>query len=415
MAQMRRRLNAIRLTKIAAVDSPCQEHATVGIMKRREAGAEAIAKVTFQEALDGQLIASRVSEAFYSAFDGLWQRNDAFKCALTDEFKAGGDGTVASTAYIASIIQLAQDAVTAARETGTNPTDDQLNEAVDKAVAKYLTRAKETTMKTKAELLAGIAKFNTSGGTQIEIDAIRKAAVDLNLVAELPATGALAVAASDPALAAELATLKADLAKRDAVAAMTPPVRAHYDALDAAGQTAFLAKSADAREAEVVAKNAVDPVVYTTSDGTAIRKSDGPTLLAMAKRQDTLDAENKVLKGENAEADIKKRAAEFKHTANAEAILKGIDQIADEAVRKAALDGLRAADKALAPMFKRAGVNGSTGPDLGETSESPVAKLNAMANDIAKRDNVTFAKAMITATQTEEGGKLYAESVTPAA
>ena len=85
---IKRRLTGIRLDKIAAVDRPCQQHATVAIIKRAPDGSpHAIAKVTFQEALDGQLVASRVSEAFWGAFDGLWQRNDAFRTALTDELR----------------------------------------------------------------------------------------------------------------------------------------------------------------------------------------------------------------------------------------------------------------------------------------------------------------------------------------
>src|SRR3546814_5387553 len=89
----KRVLNRIRQDKIAAVDQPCQQHATVAIIKRAPADpAVAIAKATYQEALNGALVSERVNRAFWDHFDGLWQRNDAFRTVLTDELAEGGDG-----------------------------------------------------------------------------------------------------------------------------------------------------------------------------------------------------------------------------------------------------------------------------------------------------------------------------------
>src|SRR3546814_3169023 len=135
----KRVLNRIRLDKIAAVDQPCQQHATVAIIKRAPADpAVAIAKATYQEALNGAMVSERVNRAFWDNFDGLWQRNDAFRTALTDELAEGGDGATSAAAYIESVNELVETTVTAARSAGAKASDDEISNAINDAVTSWI-------------------------------------------------------------------------------------------------------------------------------------------------------------------------------------------------------------------------------------------------------------------------------------
>ena len=133
--------------------------------------------------------------------------------------------------------------------------------------------------------------------------------------------------------------LGAQLSRAHAVVALTGEERAHFEALPEEARTAFLAKSADDRKAEIgaVTKAAQDanPVVFTAADGTEFRKSDDPRAIAMAKRLDATEQENAALKARDEQTTLEKRAeAELPHlpgdVKTRAAMLKAIDGIEDE-------------------------------------------------------------------------------------
>ncbi len=408
----KRRLTSISLTKIAAVDNPCQVGAQALITKRAP-GPLDIAKVTFQEALDGQLIARRVSDAFYGAFDNMWQRNDAFRTALTDEIAEGGNGETAANAYIESIKSLADHAIARIRENGGKPTDEELAKSFTDAAQEWLTKQqKEPQMPkftTTAALSAAIAKFAPATSTvQDQADIMESAAaLGAEGAALLPATGPIAKA--EPKADPEIAKMQRELS----ILKMAPEIRKHFDGLADDAQTAFLAKSATEQADIVKAANATDPVVYKCADGTEIRKSAGDAVLMMAKRMDQQDATIKRLSEENGAASITKRAAEFKHLPNAEAIIKAHDAL-PEADRAAFMESQRAADKALAPAFKRMGIVG--GLDIEKGDDTPEGKMAAIVKRIADTDKISEAQATVKAASDPEYQAAYAESVaSPAA
>lgn len=404
----RRRLTAIRLDKIAAVDKPCQQHATVAIIKRAPGGPTppAIAKKSFQEALHAQLVSEKISDTFWRAFENQWAVREAFRTALTDEIAEGGDGSEAVDGFTAAMQQIASLAADAAREAAK--TDDAtLEAAVEEAVSKWLQQQEKPIMfkfTTKAALQAAISKFAVATSTMQEAVDIRDSAVELKEEGLLPADFPLAKAA--PAVDPKVATLEREVA----VLKMAPDVRKHFDGLAADAQTAFLAKSADAQAEEVAAANATDPVVYKCKDGLEIRKSDGATVLAMAKRQDALAEENATLKGQVGADSIAKRAAEFSNLPNPETIIKAADAM-PEADRTAYLETMRAANKAAAGSFKRLGHAGG-GATIEKGADDPQVRMDAIVKRFRDADPaLSVAAATVKAAADPEYQEAYRESV----
>lgn len=391
----KRRLTEIRLDKIAAVDKPCQQHATFALIKRAPTGPvpPAIAKKTFQEALHGQLVSEQISDTFWRAFEHQWTVRDAFRTALTDEIADGGTGTVAVVDFTAAMQQIATMAAEAARvATGTADTD--LEAAVQTAISKWLTQQEQTDMKiiNKAQLVEAVAKFDPATSPASHVTIIQKAATDLGEVDALPKEGILAIVTPAAPDDARVTALQTEVA----VLKMAPAIRKHYDGLDAAGQAAFLAKSGPDQQAAIDAIEKGDPIVYTTTDGTTIRKSDGATALLMAKRMDAQDAKIATLTGDT----IEKQAAAYPNVAKATAvtILKSAAAVGETTeAGKDLIKSLDAMNKGSAGIFKSLGSTegdgaGSTGPsgDLKKARQD----FDGKVSEIKKRDNVSHADAM---------------------
>ncbi len=405
----KRRLTGIRLDKIAAVDRPCQQHATVAIIKRAPAGEvpPAIAKKTFQEALHAQLVSEKISDTFWRAFENQWAVREAFRTALTDEIAEGGDGAEAVEGFTTAMQQIAALAADAARDAAK--TDDAtLEAAVESAVSKWLQQEKPTMKKftTLAALSAAVSSFAIAKSTAQDAQDILDSAEGLGAegVALLPADGP--IAKRGPAADPEVGVLK----RQVAVLSMSPDVRKHFDALAADAQPAFLALDTAAQAAAVAKANEGDPVVYTTKDGTDVRKSAGGVILAMAKRQDELAAENAVLKGQVGADSIAKRAQEFGNLPNPEAIVKAAD-LMPEADRPAYLDSMRAANKAAAPLFKRLG-NAGGGTSIEKGANDPEAGMATIVKKFRDADPaLSEAAATVKAAATPEYQEFYRESV----
>ena len=403
----RRIMRSFKMVEISGVDRPAQEGAKVVIAKRAP-DAESFAKASFREIMDQKEREKGVCEAFYEAFEDQWTANDAFRQALSDSYQ---DGEEAARQYVDSIAEMAFEAVAAVRETGCG---DILGKslyfgAVADAAVHFTKRQEAHPMfKTLAALKAAIAKYQKDGGTAEDLKVIQKSAIDLDALAEL--TGDLAIApAAEPKANPEVDALKREVA----VLKLSDRARSHFDGLDEAGQTAFLAKSASDQDAEITAAQSADPVVYKCADGTEIRKSDGAAVLAMAKRGDRLEAELAKAKGENEDAALAKRAREEFAYLPAEGtaeMLKAADAITDPEKKKKMLDAMRACNTTAAKKHKSIGSAGPDAPLDGEGEDATDA-LDKMAGDYAKANNVSVAKAYDAVLKTEEGAALYAKSI----
>lgn len=406
---VKRRLTAIRLGKIAGVDLPCQEHATIAIIKRAPAtpaagSVLAMAKKTFDEALRSQLVSERISDVFWRAFDNQYAVREAFRESLADELAAGGDGTAATEGFTAAMRTIAETAATLAREAGAETTDINLESAVEQAVEKWLKQQETSVMKitTKAALKAAVAAFDPATTPVAHVAVIKQAARDLSAEDELPTDGPLALEKADPAVA--------NLEKQVAVLSMEPDVRKHYDGLGETAQTAFLAKSAADQTAEVAAANATDPVLYKSADGTEIRKSDGAVALAMAKRMDEQEATIAQLRAGSEGDAIEKRArADYPNVAigTAVTLLKSAVQVGETTdAGKDVIKSLQAMNKAASGLFKSLGT--TEAPVIGVGIEKARTDFNGEVTKIMARDNCGMGDAMSKARV--EHSALFAEA-----
>lgn len=397
---VKRRLKSIRLDKIAAVDLPCQEHATVAIVKRAPPLAHvppAIVKKTFEEALSAQLISEKVGETFWRAFENQWAVKDAFRTALTDEIAEGGDGSVATEAFSAAMQELATAAAEAARNAASTAETD-LEAAVEEAVSKWL-QHKEQPMKitTKAQLKAAVATFDIAKSAFADAVVIADAAVALDAIDELPADSDLAKMAADKLAAkGEGDKTVKSLQREVAILKMAPATKTYFDGLDASGQDAFLAKSEADQQADVTAANEADPVVHKCLDGTLIRKSDGAAVLAMAKRNDALSKEIGALREGQAGSAIEKRAREeFPNVALTEAtdLLKAAAEVGeDTATGKSILKTLATMNKGRTTLFKSLGT--TEAPDIGGDIAKARQDFDSEVRKVASAEKIGIADAM---------------------
>lgn len=393
----KRVLNRIRLDKIAAVDLPCQEHATVAIIKRAAINPNlVIAKKTFQEALNAQLVSEKISDTFWRAFENQWAVRDAFRVALTDEISEGGSGDDAISGFTAAMQQIATLAADAAREAASTA-DTDLESAVEDAVSKWLQTKEQPMSKytTKAALLSAATSFVLAKATAAEMTEIVDGAVELDAVDELPAAQTELVAAAKAKKGTGNSPELAKALTEIAILKLSPEGRSHYETLDETGKAAFISKSAPEQLADIEKANSADPVMFKCKDGTEIRKSDGAVALMMAKRLDAQDETIAKLSGDLAGSSIEKRAAKYTNVATdvATDMLKSASQIGeDTAAGKAIIKSLDAMNKSRSTLFKSLGT--SEGGEAPADITKARSDYNAEVSAVMKRDDIGRSDAM---------------------
>lgn len=206
---------------------------------------------------------------------------------------------------------------------------------------------------------------------------------------------------------AAIAKNVAELTKANQIAALNDVQKAHYNSLPEADKATFLAKSDDDKNAILKNLEGANPVVYKAADGSEFRKNDDPRLVAMAKSADDNAKIAKAATEKFEKAELEKRAVEiFKNSpGTAEqkgAMLKALESIPDEGIRKAALESAKAGDNALAAAYTRKGAGG--GKDVDNTAAT---QLETLAKKYEADNKVPYAKAYDAVIQTQEGAKLY--------
>lgn len=400
------KLKNLKVHEVSFCKLGMNQHAKVALFKSRDSQTTpiALAKLSFDEALRGQLISERISEVFWRAFDNQYAVREAFRTALADELAEGGDGTEATEGFTAAMRTIAETAATLAREAGVDAKDADLESAVEQAVEKWLKQQETepmTKITTKAALLAAVTAFDPATTPVAKALEIKKAATDLGLEDQLPAEGPLALEKADP----EVANLK----KQVAVLSLTGDIRKHYDGLDEAGQTAFLALSTADQAATVEKANATDPVVYKCADGLEIRKSDGAAAAVLAKRADEQAAEIAKLRSGQTEGALEKRAtADFPNVAKgtATAMLKTAGQLGEDTdAGKDVIKSLTAMNKGASGLMKSLG---TTETPIGGDVKKARTDFNAVVSKIMGRDKIGMADAMSKARDEEPA--LFAEA-----
>lgn len=147
------------------------------------------------------------------------------------------------------------------------------------------------------------------------------------------------------------------------------------------------------------------PEDYIDVAGEPVLKSALPaSVLAMISKQAGELAE--VTKKLEAEELVKRVSAELPHLSGAPAmkgaVLKAIDAIADDEIRKAAHSMLKGANTLASKLTREFGT-------VAPEETDAMSELNKMAEDYAVEKKVTFAKAFAEVTRTGRGAELFAK------
>jgi len=210
----------------------------------------------------------------------------------------------------------------------------------------------------------------------------------INLIKEVPTVADKDTNDIEKAHAAKVAELETKIEHLSKVASLDDAEKAHLDTLDEAGQVTFLGKSRDERKAELeaaeVAKAAGNEIVYTAVDGTVFRKSDDERLVKMAKELDETRKANIAAKAAaEAEEFAKQGETQFGHLPGERtvkgAIVRALNSISDEAVRKAAFEAVTAGNLALSKGFQSIGSGAATTPTSLTDKDSAADQLDKLA------------------------------------
>ena len=364
----KRIMQEFRINEISSVDSPAQEEARVAIMKRAEI-PDGTYPLTLDTAVLENVVRSEIQKGMGDLADLLTGEEEGHQHGISIRAYEGSveirvmysQGPEAEASHDHPVVRSPEGQYTLGMVAGHTHAIDQ--EAMSGALLALVTKTE------------GGESMTTQIGTQPTVE-----------------------------------ELGAQLARAHAVVALTGEERSHFEALPEEARTAFLAKSADDRKAEIgaVTKAAQDanPVVFTAADGTEFRKSDDPRAIAMAKRLDATEQENAALKARDEQTTLEKRAeAELPHlpgdVKTRAAMLKAIDGIEDEAQREAALGALKAQNEAMSKAFQTYGHGAQPEPG------SPADQLDKLAKVYAEKNGGTFEAAYMKVADTPEGQALY--------
>jgi hypothetical protein len=200
----------------------------------------------------------------------------------------------------------------------------------------------------------------------------------------------------DPKVQEQLDALKSANQRLEKMAALTDAEKAYLKGLEGDDAESFLSAE---NKGEIMTKAAeADPVVATV-DGVEIRKSQDPTGLLtkkLEKKKLREDAEKE--RKAQAEKDLEKRAEELKFlpgdVKTKVEMLKAIDSIEDESVRKSANEALLAKNAGAAPNFEVVGTVGN--PEVQSDDEALDALAKAeMSNDSSLSYEQAYTKALL--------------------
>lgn len=363
----KRILRELKLDKIAAVDRPCQEGATMTIMKR------APEKMT----MDTARIAKDMYGVMSSSGNPPGARSFSDLIAATEECRRQSAVSQELWPYFDALT----DSLRSIVADGTMDEPGKIN-AMRQSIDQFTAAVVSAVPDAEAEIeklftdpaLSGVFLAGNPAGDHVS-KGDNQMSDDIKKVADLEA---------------QVATLTKSL---------TDLTKAKDEAE---------AKVADLTKAADIAKN--DEVLKVGE--TEVRKSAvGEATFAMFKAQ---QADLQKARDETDMAILTKCASDELGQLPGEAIakakvLKAIAKMSDE--DKAVLDTmLKAGQAAIAKGFTKFGVVSG-----GANADNPAGKLDALAKAKAEKDSISFAKAYDAVLKTEEGSRLYAETRSSAA
>jgi hypothetical protein len=202
--------------------------------------------------------------------------------------------------------------------------------------------------------------------------------------------------------------LNAKLSKAIAYGSLSDAEKKYHAALPDCERDAWLGKARSARAEDVNKAAEADAVVYKSErTGKEYRKSAGAELIDAVKAADEAFAAVSTEKALREKAELEKRADDeignFSGSVKARAaLLKAVDSIADESVRKEVQESIKGADGTIKRMFETAGTwEREASPD------SPQAKIEKLAHTRASEKGEAYGVAYCEVLKTAEGESLY--------
>lgn len=180
--------------------------------------------------------------------------------------------------------------------------------------------------------------------------------------------------------------------RAEKVAELTDEQKSYFKGLGESEQGEFLQLDSDGRQNEVDKARADDPVVYKDLDGNEYRKSDDERVVSAVKRADAAEKRSRENEEKAQKADLTKRAGDLKFVKGEDevkvALLKAIDGIEDEKLRKGCLEIVAQANSGLKDAFEKRGTAFADAP-----SGDAEAEYEKKAQEYAKTHSCTIEKA----------------------
>ena len=190
----------------------------------------------------------------------------------------------------------------------------------------------------------------------------------------------------DEKAAEKLKKLNAELAISKAFGELTDDQKAHHEKLEADGRAEYLKMAPEARQKVIDDALLKRKVIFKSAAGDEYTAEDDSRVIAMAKRDDVREIEFQKMRIREETAAYAKRATEeLSHFKGSEpvkiAILKAFDTIEDPAVKKEAMEFLKAFDDNVTKSFDRAGtaavprIRKSAGASAAEDADDELTTL----------------------------------------
>ena len=197
------------------------------------------------------------------------------------------------------------------------------------------------------------------------------------------------------------------------VSSLSDEEKAFYEKLDDDGKTAFLEKSSDDRKEDVAKSNEDNKVVYKDLEGNEYRKSDDQRVVAAVKRADKATEKLEKKDEELVNERLEKRAKEELPNLPGEdkvkvAVLKAVDGIEDDDLKKGALELLKSHNTALEKSTETHGHRDQSVAD----AEEELQKMAQKHYEDSKDESKTFEKSYSEICKTDKGKKLYEQVLT---
>jgi len=455
-------MHKFRMKEISAVDGMAQGGAKMVLMKRDTEDPEELAKIMFNDALEGLELQEDIDEATR----GMWQYNEALRRSIReimedkktypDTMSAVRESLQEFASAVSSMIENAVEEIEEGAEEevskekpmkteGSNkfpatdyayvpdpkkpstwklrltstPGGDPDQRIVGAAVAALGPGFRGQKVQIPSDDLAGVTarvrsawlKANPDKGKE-DLPKVLKEKKKKKEASAMPDDKKKTTEELEKSLEekdTELKKVQDELEVVKAISVLTDAEKAHYNTLGDEEKASFLKLDADGRNKELEKLQASDPVVYTDEAGTEYKKSDDPRLVQMAKDRDEDRKLAKADREKSERLELEKRAdADLKHLPGDQAVkvavLKAVDGIEDEEVRKSAHEMLKAQNESHKGAFEEIG-------SRGEGFKKASDELDALAKKHAAENKMSYATAYDAVLKTEEGKKLYEQTL----